>query len=316
MPIQALDLNLLVALDRLLATSSVTLAAGELGITQPAMSRSLQRLRDVLGDPLLVRVGRGLVPTPRAEALVPVVSEALQAARRVFTRPEPFDPATARGEVRIAMGDESQATLGPAILESLWRQAPNVDVRLLRLSLETVPLALSGKVDLALSPDLAALPLSAGPAPDLREFVVRKLYERRFVVVSSPRHPRRRFTLESFTAADHLLVGPDGSGRGFVDELLAARGLHRRVAVTVSNFASATHMVAQSRLVATLPEEAVRMASVRLVVARPPLELPTLPVMLVWHPRNTTDPRHRFVRESVVRAIRAARKEGPTAALA
>ena len=310
MPLGALDLNLLVALDRLLATSSVTLAAEELGLTQPAMSRSLQRLRDVLGDPLLVRVGRGLVPTPRAQALAPAVSEALQAARRVFARPEPFDPATARGEVRIAMGDESQATFGPAILESIWRQAPGVDVRLRRLSLETVQEGLSGKIDLAITPDLTALPASAGPPPDLREFVVRKLYERRFVVASSPQHPRRRFTLESFAAADHLLVGFDGSGRGFVDDLLEARGLRRRVAATVTNFASATQLVARSRLIATLPEEAVRTAGVKLVVARPPLELPTLPVMLAWHPRNTTDPRQRFLREAVVEAIRVALK-GP-----
>ncbi len=304
-----LDLNLLVALDRLLATGSVTTAAVELGVTQPAMSRTLARLRDALGDPVFVRAGRGLVPTARAEALRAVVQDALAASRRVFERTAPFDPRTARGELRIAIGDETQTAFADAVLDELRRHVPGVDVRVRRLSEASVEEGKRGQIDLAVAPDLSQMPPIAGTNVDLADFVVRPLYVRRFVVVSSTKHPRRRFTPESFAAADHLVVGPEGTGRGFVDDLLEARGLTRRVAATVTSFTTGAHVVARTALIATLPLEVVRTAGVKLVVAKPPLPMPTVPMLLIWHARVTTDARHRFLRELVARAIkqRAAR---------
>jgi DNA-binding transcriptional LysR family regulator len=298
------DLNLLVALDRLLATGSVTTAAKEIGVTQPAMSRALRRLRDATGDPLFVRVGRGVVATERALALREPVAEALAAARRVFDRPRPFDPKTATGEVKIALGDETQVAFSDAILEELWRSAPRLDVRVRRLAYETLDEARRGIVDLAIAPDLSVLPATAGRV-DYSDFVARPLYKRRFLVASSPRHPRPRLSLAEYAAADHLVVGPEASGRGFVDDLLEERGLTRRVAATVTSFTNGAHVVARTKLIATLPEEVLRAAAVRLVVTRPPLPIPLLPMLLIWHPRFTTDPRHRFVREVVVRAVGA-----------
>ncbi len=302
MNLAGLDLNLLVALDRLLRAGSVTAAAAELGITQPAMSRTLGRLREVFDDPLFVRDGRSVVPTVRARELAEPVHDALDAARRVFANPEPFDAATATGEVRIALGDETQAAFADAILALLWRRAPGIDIRIRPLTVGSVGEARRGEIELALAPDLSSLPRGQ-TGPDLSEFVFRHLYDRRFVVVSSPRHPRRSFTLESYAACDHLVAGPEATGRGFVDDLLEAAGYRRRVAAALSSFRVAARVVARTDLVATLPDDVVRSVPVKLIVAAPPLELPVLPMGLVWHPRHTTDPRHRFVREAVAEAI-------------
>ena len=304
MNLAALDLNLLVAFDRLLATESVTKAAKELGVTQPAMSRTLGRLRDALGDPLFVRDGRALAATPRARALSAKVDEALRAVHSVFDRPEPFVPKTARGEVRIALGNETQNAFADAILTDLWREAPGIDVRIRQLTAESAREGRTGEIDLALAPDLSTLPASAG-AVDLSDYVQKRVYDRRFVVVSSPRHPRKRLTLEAYAAADHIVAGPDASGRGFVDDLLEARGLTRRVAAAVSSFSSAADVVARTSLISTLPDDVVRTSSAKLVVAKPPFPIPVLPMLLLWHPRHTTDPRHRFLRERVERAIRS-----------
>ena len=302
MNLAALDLNLLVAFERLLAHRSVTEAARQLGVTQPAMSRTLARLRDALTDPLFVRDGRALVPTARALALQSKVEAAVQAATLVFEREAPFEPASARGAVTLALGDETQNAFADVILSEIWRAAPGLDIRLRRLTFESVGEGRRGEIDLALTPDLSALPRSAGGV-DLSEFVQRHVYDRRFVVVSSPRHPRRRFTLQSYAAAVHVVAGPESSGRGFVDDYLEGHGLTRRVAAAVTSFATAAVIAAQTELISTLPDDVVATCGTKLVVAKPPLPLPTLPMMLLWHPRHTTDPRHRFVRERVARAV-------------
>lgn len=304
MDVASLDLNLLVAFERLLALRSVTGAALALGVTQPAMSRTLGRLRAVFSDPLFVRDGRALVPTPRALALMGKVEAAVQAAREAFTSEPPFEAARAQGVVTLALGDETQNAFADAILSAIWSEAPGLDLRLRQLSYATVGQARRGEVDLALAPELSVLPKTAGRA-DISEFVHKHVYDRRFVCVSSPKHPRRKFTLKSYAAATHVVAGPDASGRGFVDDYLLERGLTRRVAAAVASFASAAQIVAKTELVSVLPHDVVATCGVDLVVADPPLPLPALPMLLLWYPRNTTDPRHRFIREHVARAIKA-----------
>lgn len=308
MDLTGLDLNLLVAFERLLESGSVSEAARALGVTQPAMSRTLQRLRDALGDPLFVRSGRGLVPTERARALQRPLEDALLAVRKVFERPGAFEPARARGELRIAIGEETQMGFAVPILEAVWKRAPGIDVRFRPLGPHSVEAARRGLIDFALAPDLSALPPGSDTV-DISEFVARPLYERRFVVVSARRGGTRRWTLDSYAAALHLLVGPEASGRGFVDDLLERTGRRRRVAASLSSFTHAAHVVSRTHLVSTLPEEVVRAVRVPLVIATPPLELPRLSMQMLWHPRFTTDARHRFLRETVASAIRS-RAEG------
>ncbi len=300
--LRQVDLNLLVALDRLLATGHVGAAAKELGLSQPAMSRTLGRLRDLLGDPLFVRVGRGVVPTDRARALVEPVSAALNAARDALASPAPFDPATASGTFTIALGDEAQAAFADVLLSTLWARAPGLDLRVRRLGPESVEEGRRGLFDLAVAPDLSGLPAIAG-AVDLSDFVVKHVYDRRFVVASSAAHPRPRWTLDSWCAADHAIVSFEGGGRGFVDDILATMGKKRRVAASLTSFDAVARVVAATRLVAVLPEEVARVVGDALITTRPPITLPDLPMLLVWHPRHTSDPRHRFLREVVTKAV-------------
>lgn len=304
-PLVGVDLNLLLVLDRLLEHHSVTAAARDLGLSQPATSRALGRLREALGDPLLVRVGRELVPTPRATELQESLAAALAAARRVFEPPATFDPATATGELVLAMGDEAQIALGDAIVGALARAVPRVDVRLSALSAATVEQGRRGGIDLAIAPDLTALPASAG-AVDLSEFVTRPLYTRQFVLAVPDALAAEAWDVDRFCAADHVMVSLEAGGWGFVDDLLARVGRSRRVAVSVTTFPAAARMVAATRLVSTLPHEVVASLGAGVTALPHPLELPDLPMLLVWHPRLSRDPRHRFLRE-VVRAAVAAR---------
>lgn len=302
-PLGDLDLNLMVALECLLRRRSVTAAARDLGLSQPATSRTLQRLRDALGDPLLVRVGRDLVPTDRALALEQPVADALRAARRVFAPPTAFDPATATGELHIALGDEAQVALADAIVAALRTATPGIDVRIRPLTVATVDEGRRGVIDLAIAPDLSALPALAG-APDLSDFVVQPLYRRRFVVASARKRPRLDLDLDAYVAASHVIVSFEGGGRGFVDDILATLGRSRRVAVSLTSFLSAASLIAATDLIGTMPEEVVHLHRETLVACTPPLPLPDVPILAVWHPRRTADPRHRFLREVVKGAIR------------
>jgi len=298
-----LDLNLLVTLDALLRHGGVTAAARELHLSQPATSRALERLREQIGDPLLVRAGRGLVPTDRARALAGPVAEALAAASRVFAPPPDFDPATATGELSIGLGDEAQVAFADAILAEIWAGSPGVDVRVRTLTERSLDEGRRGELDLALGPDLGALPRIAGDVA-YDDFVARPLYLRRFVVAARPGRLPGGLDLPTFLAASHVIVSFSGGGVGFVDELLARQGQRRRVAASVTGFLSAARVAATTDLLATLPEEVVRTAQPELQVYPPPLPLPELPMLLLWHPRRGADPRHRHLREAVARAVR------------
>ena len=299
-PLRELDLNLLVVLERLLARGSVSAAAADLGLSQPAASRALQRLRQALGDPLLVRVGRGMVLTDRARELLAPVEEALAAARKVFAPPVAFDPATATGDLVIGVGDEVEAAFSDAIARALWERAPGIDLRLRSLGTHSVDEGRRGLIDLAISPDLGPLPPGSDQV-DLSEFVQRPLYTRRFVVAAAAGR-LSALDLDLYLAASHALVSFQAGGRGFVDELLAAAGHRRRVAASVTSFRAAARLVAATDLLAVVPEEVVRTTS-GLDAFPPPFHVPDLPMLLIWHPRRTADGRHRALRELVRRAI-------------
>lgn len=299
MDLARVDLNLLVALDRLLTHLSVTRAAASLGVGQPALSKTLEKLRDLFEDDLMIRSGHTMVRTPRANELHPKVRAALEAVDEALRPAAPFDPKTARGVVPLALGDDAQSALLVPLALALRREAPGLDLRVRGLNYDLPDLIERGTVHLAVVPDLQRLP--GMPVPDLSRFVVKPLYRERFVVAS--RQPRR-FSLKSFTAADHVLVAPTSTTElGFVDKLLADQGLSRRVALTVTTFHQAIEVVAQSDLIATLPARAVRMSLRKIHAARPPLRLPELDALMVWHPRSTTDARHRFARDLIKRVV-------------
>src|SRR5258708_2528110 len=222
----AIDLNLLVALDALLAERSVTRAAFRIGITQSAASHALARLRKLTGDELLVRGRGGMVPTVRAEAMGAPLRRALEDIKGTLSSPGAFDPKTARLRVFISTSDYAEVVLLPGIIARLMRDAPGVQLRVLTPKEGLASDLASGKLDIALMP---LLPSEEGPG-----IRTRRILEERFVCIARRGHPlakKRALTLSRFAGASHVLISPWGIEGGFVDDALARLGLRRNVAL-------------------------------------------------------------------------------------
>lgn len=278
----------LLALDALLQATSVTAAARQLGVTQSAMSHTLARLRRDLQDPLLVRSGRRLVPTARAEQMAPRLREAVQALEAAVAAPAAFDPATARRGFRIAMPDYGELVMLPPLIARLEREAPGVDLAIVRASTEALD---AGEVDVVLQPRRRE--------DDRAGVRARALFRDRFVCVLRHGHPlSEALTVERFAAARHLLIAPRGRPGGIVDEALAERGLERRTVVTAPSFLAAPYLVARSDLVLTLAERVARLVATGLPlhILSHPLELPGFTTSMIWHERMEHDPAHIWLR--------------------
>jgi DNA-binding transcriptional LysR family regulator len=305
------DYNLLRALEALLATGSVTRAARQLGIGQPAMSKQLQKLRQLTGDPVLLRQGRVVTLTERARQLVPLVGDAVLAVQRALGPVEDFDPAEASGVLTLAMNDETTAPVLGRFMDHLAGVAPRVDVRVRALGRDVLALLDSGQLDLAVLPDLRK---RAGfDMPELERFVVRAVASEPFVVVS---RTRRRIDRAAYLAASHVVTAPLGESNATVlDASLTSLRVRRRVALTVPTFTQAVLVVAQTELLATVPRAVAEHVAPALFRSKPPLPFPAPARLLVWHPRRTPDPRHQFFRGALLEALeslqRAAQKTAP-----
>ncbi|MGH1345982.1 MAG: LysR family transcriptional regulator [Nannocystales bacterium] len=296
------DLNLLLVLERLLARQSVSEAAEDLGLSASATSRALQRLRETLGDPLLVRAGNQLVATELARELLGPTGRAVEAAREVFERERSCDPAQASGEFVLAMTAELQQALLPDIYEHVRSAAPGVELRVRELGMHSPDEGRRDLIHLAIGPDLSVLPNMTG-LPDLDDFVRRDLYTRHFVVVGAAEAWPDTIDLDAYLAADHVIMSNDGSGRGFMDDLLAQQGLQRRVSCAVTSFAAVLELVRATRLLALVPSEVLPALGEGVVHHPPPLAAPSMAMSLFWHPRHTTQPRHRALRELTMDAV-------------
>jgi len=300
MNVHAFDLNHVRALHFLLEEAHVARAARRLGITPAAASNALHRLRAEFDDPLLVRAGRALQRTPRAEALREPAREAMAAAARLFELGTPFDPRTHDGELFLVTSDRVAEVLLPALDGLLTARAP-----LASLSVRTVT------VDVA-----AFLREHGGVAivpQEARERGLRSapLYSEDFVCVHRKEHPLLRgpWTLRRFAAAEHVLVAPRAeSRRGMVDELLAAHGLSRQVSRVVGSFALALPLLVASDRIATLPRSfaAAHAAEGPLALRALPVEVPPIEMVMTWSPGEERDPRHTWFRGLVGEAARAA----------
>lgn len=296
-----LGLKLLLVLDALLAERNVTRAAAKVGLSQPAMSNALARLRDALDDPLLVRTPQGMVPTPRAEALAAPLARALADLERAFTVPEPFDPSTSTRCFNIAATDYMELTLLPRLMAALRGMGATVQVALLPLAEPSWAEALAdGALDLTLA--------VVGRAPErLRS---RRLFDEAFACLLRRDHPAAAapLTLERFVELPHLLVSPRGGRRGIVDEALERRGLSREVVLSVPHFLMAPAVVAQTDLIATVPSRVARafVGALPVVALPPPLPLPGFSVAMSWHERQHHDPAHQWLREQLARLGEAA----------
>jgi DNA-binding transcriptional LysR family regulator len=274
-----IDLNLLTALDALLATESVTRAARELGRTQPAVSHALRRLRELLGDDLLVRTPGGMQPTPRAAELRPAVRAAFEAAEAVLQPAPAFDPARAERTFVLAMADQASFLLLPPLIARLGLDAPGV-----RLEQQPGPMiALGDDIDLAIGV-FRDQPAGVRQEPLFREEFV-------CVLRRGSAAARGRFDLARYLALGHLLIAPRGLPGSPLDDALARAGQRRRVVLTVPHFLVAPHVIATTDLVWTAPHNLVRAFShLPLVVREPPFRTEGFTVVMRWHVRLDRDP--------------------------
>jgi LysR family nod box-dependent transcriptional activator len=293
MDLADVDLNLLVAFDALLAERSVTRAARRLGMSQPGTSNALARLRKLFADPLLVRDGVSLVPTPRAEALVEPVRAALALVSQALDQRSGFDPAADEARFTVSCSDYSLWRLVGPLVQRLAAQAPNVAIQVLPRSPEAVARLRDGTVDLVIEPT-EVLADSALPS--------RPLFSDRWLccVWAGSTRVGERMSMRTYLQLGHLVYS---MGRGqpvsLPDQHLSQLKITRKIDFVVESFLLAPFLLQGTDLVTMVPERAGphlrRTADVRLL--EPPVNVPPFTETLWWHPRRTADPAHSWIRD-------------------
>jgi DNA-binding transcriptional LysR family regulator len=283
------DLNLLLALEALLAERNVTRAAARLNLSQPALSTQLRRLRQIFGDPLLVPARRGVIPTQRALELQAPLQEALRALRSVITERVHFDPSKAELTVAIAASDYAQCALLDRIVQ-IQQDAPQLRLSFRQLyAPELVGQMERGEVDLAImTPDTAPKQLLRCP-----------LFDERYVVIARHGHPivQGSIDLDQLCALTHVAVSPRGGGfSGPTDAALSAMGRQRRVSLSTASFLIVPELIARSDQIALVPERLVRRKSRDLQILEPPIEVSGFSMGLVWHERSDLEPAQMWLR--------------------
>lgn len=304
MNVSRIDLNLLVYLDVLLRECNVTRAAEELGISQPAMSNSLRRLRDLFQDPILVRTSSGMVPTSRALELQPLVRNVLVAAEEVIMPKAAFNPLESQRIFRIMASDYTECTLLPTLLKHIRKLAPGVCIDVLTPSDVNFHDVENGKVDLVIN-RFDTLPQS---------FHQIHLWEDSFSCVVSAKNPvRDNWTLDTYLKSNHVWVSKTGMGvgvgmtpddvqrLGWVDEALSKLGETRTIGVFTRHYQAALRLAEQKDLIVTLPSLAARAISNSdsVVILKPPFEIPKMRLKMVWSPLLQHDVGHRWMRQLI-----------------
>lgn len=308
--VSAIDLNLLVAFDALALERNVTRAAARIGLSQSALSKALNRLRDVFDDPLFVRHARGMDPTQRALDLVAPIRAALAEISRTLTL-SPFVPAEAVGVVKIAPVDRYETLLVPLLIKRLRSEAPGVDVRVKPIDRSRLREQLA-----TADADIAIAPLGFDDA-DLH---TQQLWRDHLVTLVAETNPLATgMTAECFAAAGHVVdaglveLAEDGTASSVVDAVLASRGLRRRAVVVVPSFAWAPAIVSSTDLLATLPSRIVRalapMSGVRIV--EPPLPRLEVTAHMIWHRRSDCVPLQTWLRALIIEIAAASVATGP-----
>lgn len=305
---RTLDLNLLRVFDEVMTERSLTRAARNLSLTQPAVSNALRRLRDTLGDELVQRSGQAMAPTPRALAIWPSVREALQQLQESLA-PSEFVPASANTTFVLAMADATAAELIPGLVETLELEAPGVSVRVVPLTTRDPRRLLDEEsCDLAIGyfPSVLADITSQAQSGEAMPFNHLRLYDGEYVCVMRTDHPLASgpLTLNRFCAARHMLVSFSGRPYGFIDESLASLGRKRKVVLTVNQFFTAGRVVANSNLLTVLPRHFVRVTGIaeQLVLRPLPFEVSPVHVDAVWHRRAQQHSGHVWLRQALLRA--------------
>ena len=270
-----------------------------MGYTQPTVSGMLARLRDLFGDPLFVRTQRGILPTPRAEALAAPLKQFLADSKRLVT-PDVFDPASAEVTFTVSSNDYVQHALLVPFITALRGEAPQIRLAIAPQIIEGLNDALArGQIDLAITiPEFA---MSGLPS--------KMLYREHYVVAVRPQHPLARrgpMSLESFRAYDHVIVSPTrGSFEGPTDRVLARHRRRRNVRYSVPSFLILPELLQADDLVALVPSRLLRGRHDQLIVLKPPVEVPGIDMIAVWHPRVDKDVAHRWLRARLAQTARS-----------
>jgi DNA-binding transcriptional LysR family regulator len=286
------DLNLLVTLDVLLAEGSVARAAQRLRLSPSAMSRALSRLREATGDPLLVRAGRGLVPTPRALELRGRVGQLVQDGEAVLRPAEKLDLKSLVRTFTLRTSEGFVETFGPELIVRASKEAPGVRLRFVHKSNKDSALLRAGEVDL----ETGVVGTTTGP-----EVRAQALFRDHFIGVVRSGHPlsRGKITPVRYATGRHIRVSRRGLDKGPIDEALAPLGLERNVATIVDGFATALALARASDLIAGVPERHTEGLRAGMHSFPLPVAVPEITVSLLWHPRLDADPAHRWLRACV-----------------
>ncbi|MCF5666459.1 LysR family transcriptional regulator [Pseudomonas marginalis] len=283
------DLNLLVTLDVLLAEGSVAGAARRLRLSPSAMSRALARLRETTGDPLLVRAGRGLVPTPRAVELREQVSRLVQEASAVLRPLHTLDMAQVERTFTLRTSEEFVENVGAALLARTAREAPGVRLRFIHKTDKDSALLRDGSVDL----ETGVVDPAASP-----EVLTQALFRDRLVGVVRSGHALSQGDVSArrYAEGQHVYVSRRGQDRGQIDDALEAQGLTRQISTIVAGFATAIALARDTDLIASVPERYTLHQREGLHRFELPVALPTFTVAMLWHPRLDADLAHRWLR--------------------
>lgn len=299
--------NQLLALAALLRHESVTDAAREVGVTQSAMSGTLAQLRELLGDPLLVRVGRTMQPTPRAIAMVEPLRRAIEALDEVLVAPRAFDPATSRQRFAIALDDRADLVVVPELLRRVRDQAPGVELQVRAWGRHDAPPDLAtGDLDVTVgvfNPGIGVPVGTARPSAAQGRYLIEPLFEVGLLTLVRRGHPiiGRTLDLDAYCAADHVLVTDEAWATGVVDGALARVKRERRIALRVPRHLSVGWAVAATDLVATIDDRVARLLaqSHGLRVLEPPVTVRPVPLAMLWHERTHRDPARAWLRERI-----------------
>jgi len=304
-----IDLNLLEYLDVLLRERNVTKAASHLGLSQPAMSNGLGRLRILFDDPLLVRTSDGMTPTERALELQPVIRDVLAKVDKAVQPQAAFDAASAERFFRIMATDYAESTIFPHILHRLRETAPGIKLDIMTPSDVSFLDVEQGKVDMVIN-RFDSIPQS---------FHQKTIWEDNFACMFSVDNPiRNNFTLDTYLQAQHVWVSKTGMGvgvgmnpddvqrLGWVDEALNLIGKQRRITVFTRHYQAAMLMAEQNDLIVTIPAKAAQLQAhnPRVVVEKPPFEIPPITLKMAWSPLLQNNPAHQWMRRMIVEVAR------------
>jgi DNA-binding transcriptional LysR family regulator len=291
MHLRELDLNLLVIFHQLLIDHSVSGAAETLGLTQPAVSNALKRLRTSFNDELFVRTSQGMQPTPYALQMAEPVSQAINILHDAINLQDEFDPTTSQKRFVLAMTDIGEIYFIPRLIDALLKQAPGISVSTLRSNAGLAEALANGEVDLAV-----------GLLPDLQAgFYQRRLFQHRYVCLCRQGHPltQKPMTEESFCEYGHVRIVAASTGHGEIDLHMQRAGLQRQISLEVPHFVAVGHILQATDLIATVPERFARSCTgpFSLTTLPLPVPLPEIAINMFWHTKYHRDPTSKWFRQ-------------------